>query len=571
MMNPFSVFLDAGHGGKESPGATFRGIRECDVTLDVALRVKRIVAECTSENPNLILSLTRDRDKFVGLNERAEIANVAGADYFLSLHCCPKDTAVTMADGTVEKIQDVAVGDYVMDSTGMPSRVKKVFKRSVSEKIKCFSVYKSTRELLLTNEHPVLINSGKSIRYVKAKDVLIGHQLCIPILGFNSPLRRLDVLSCFESPYYYDIEDNTIRAKRSLFIKKATTKPFARFLDLNEDFLWMLGLFAADGACEIKHYSSVRFGLNASKDTWKIEKLVRILAELGLNPKVRIERGCSQVCVVSNILANIVKHLVPGDCYTKKLNQILMFLSPSKQRHILDGWIDGDGCYYKDTFKADSVSINLASQMFHLAMRCGLHPSIARQKATSGYGTKVEFNNRITFSANDKNWLPPKGNVFFSERPSQICPNIRKISDVDYSGDVFNLETETGSYVANNFAVHNCNADQDDDTDPSKEAKGEEVWYAKGSKMGLACALVLVDFIDEIFPTKCRGAKAGDFTVLTATHMPANLVEMGFIDAVSENEGFRDPLQLEKIANTIAMGLFYIQGAWEKLKVNTGG
>jgi N-acetylmuramoyl-L-alanine amidase len=201
-MNPFSVVCDPGHGGKESPGATFHGLRECDVTLDVALRVKRIVSECTSENPNLILSLTRDRDKFVGLNERAQTANVAGADYFLSLH---------------------------------------------------------------------------------------------------------------------------------------------------------------------------------------------------------------------------------------------------------------------------------------------------------------------------------------------------------------------------------CNADQDDDTDPSKEAKGEEVWYAKGSKMGLACALVLVDFIDETFPTKCRGAKGGDFTVLTATHMPANLVEMGFIDAISENEGFMDPLQLEKIANTIAMSLFYIQGAWEKLKANSGG
>ncbi len=77
------IVIDPGHGGKD-PGAIGRyGTREKTINLAVAKRLKRIL----EKDLHARVILTRDRDKFVPLRERAEIANRAGADLFISLHC----------------------------------------------------------------------------------------------------------------------------------------------------------------------------------------------------------------------------------------------------------------------------------------------------------------------------------------------------------------------------------------------------------------------------------------------------------------------------------------------------
>ena len=76
------VVIDAGHGGKD-PGATGPGgLREKDVVLDIAKRLGKILRE----NKGLEVIYTRDKDLFVPLNERTEIANSNGADLFISIH-----------------------------------------------------------------------------------------------------------------------------------------------------------------------------------------------------------------------------------------------------------------------------------------------------------------------------------------------------------------------------------------------------------------------------------------------------------------------------------------------------
>lgn len=80
----FTVVIDAGHGGKD-PGALSanKKIREKDITLKVALMVGEAIAKIHSEVKVLY---TRKTDVFVGLNDRARIANRAEADLFISIH-----------------------------------------------------------------------------------------------------------------------------------------------------------------------------------------------------------------------------------------------------------------------------------------------------------------------------------------------------------------------------------------------------------------------------------------------------------------------------------------------------
>ena len=77
-----TVVLDAGHGGADG-GAVGSFLKEKDVTLDIALRVKRLL---NMVMPNVRVVLTRDNDAFVSLEQRVNIANNAQGDIFLSLH-----------------------------------------------------------------------------------------------------------------------------------------------------------------------------------------------------------------------------------------------------------------------------------------------------------------------------------------------------------------------------------------------------------------------------------------------------------------------------------------------------
>ena len=78
------VVLDPGHGGAyPHDGAHGRGgLVEKDVALAVALRTKEAM-----EETGVTVVLTREGDADLPLARRAQIANEAGADLFLSIHC----------------------------------------------------------------------------------------------------------------------------------------------------------------------------------------------------------------------------------------------------------------------------------------------------------------------------------------------------------------------------------------------------------------------------------------------------------------------------------------------------
>lgn len=82
--NDFTVVIDAGHGGKDPGAVSANGkVYEKDVTLKVALMVGESIAK---NHPGVKVLYTRKTDVFVGLNDRARMANKADADLFISIH-----------------------------------------------------------------------------------------------------------------------------------------------------------------------------------------------------------------------------------------------------------------------------------------------------------------------------------------------------------------------------------------------------------------------------------------------------------------------------------------------------
>ena len=75
------IVIDPGHGGEEPGAVSTSGVAEKEITLDIALRLRRLMEEAS-----LDVLLTRYDDRAVPLSERATFANAHGGDIFVSIH-----------------------------------------------------------------------------------------------------------------------------------------------------------------------------------------------------------------------------------------------------------------------------------------------------------------------------------------------------------------------------------------------------------------------------------------------------------------------------------------------------
>ena len=77
---PYSIMLDAGHGGRD-PGAVYKERKEKDDTLRLTLAVGEIL-----EAHGLDVQYTRTTDVYESPYQKAMEANNAGVDFFVSIH-----------------------------------------------------------------------------------------------------------------------------------------------------------------------------------------------------------------------------------------------------------------------------------------------------------------------------------------------------------------------------------------------------------------------------------------------------------------------------------------------------
>ncbi len=82
-----TIVIDAGHGGHDPGAIGPSGLKEKNVTLRIARKLRqRLVEEGKSFGIENVY-LTRDGDRFIPLEERTAIARKRRADIFISIHC----------------------------------------------------------------------------------------------------------------------------------------------------------------------------------------------------------------------------------------------------------------------------------------------------------------------------------------------------------------------------------------------------------------------------------------------------------------------------------------------------
>lgn len=100
---PYSIMLDAGHGGRD-PGAVYQGRQEKDDNLRLVLAIGEIL-----QNRGIDVEYTRTTDVYETPFQKATEANNAGVDFFVSIHrnSFPTDNEVMGVESLVYNLSGI--------------------------------------------------------------------------------------------------------------------------------------------------------------------------------------------------------------------------------------------------------------------------------------------------------------------------------------------------------------------------------------------------------------------------------------------------------------------------------
>jgi N-acetylmuramoyl-L-alanine amidase len=147
---------------------------------------------------------------------------------------------------------------------------------------------------------------------------------------------------------------------------------------------------------------------------------------------------------------------------------------------------------------------------------------------------------------------------------------------LEAAGYAVGMSRDSSTYVSPGARARAANADPDVflflslhcNAAMNQEANGIEAFTSHGQTKADDYAEAILNTLMSAFPTKRLRAdyrdgdadKEGNFTVLTATRMPAVLIEMGFITNAEERAWLQEPDTQTRLAMAIATGVSIVEG-----------
>ena len=353
-------------------------------------------------------------------------------------------------------VEDVVVGDKVLTREGVYCSVKATMKNSFKDKLVRLSISGEAEDLIVTNNHPILVASTKFKTHYLRKSAL------------NSvKYRRADSL--------------TDKYQFAFLPKRKNLKP----IEYEEDMLYLLGWIMSDGHINFK---TKKIRITLSKNQYEIGlKLCKIINRYRekenyyFNKCYRLSRPIDakikdygtfyRVEVTSHKIQDIAIKMgyKPGE---KKLSE--EFYNSSNLMPFIVGYFEGDGSqnfskvqgYDRCNITLSTIYKELLQQVRQILIDNGIYSSISYTKKTDQLRLNISTNyidHFLSFYKSLKfskcNMCLQKNLVYETEEGFYTPIKIKEIIACDKGIEVYNFEVDTNhNYIANNIVTHNCMA-----------------------------------------------------------------------------------------------------------------
>jgi len=329
------------------------------------------------------------------------------------------------------KIKDLKIGDKVESRINNWQKVQIPFERNYSGEMITINAL-GTLPFSLTPEHRVLVSERK---------------------WQDTPRNNRKYI--YSNPKF--IEANKLTRNHALVFPKLKGESN----DYSPQFMWFLGLYLAEG-CISRNQVILYLGKHEIE---LIERLCITIEDLfSKKPSVKEIKTCMRISFshkISSFLKNFGTKAI-----NKHITKPFFMQSEELLEDLIRGFIDGDGCIMKNCVQLTTSSKRLALDFQKLLTRLNVFGRLYVDKREGEWeiqGRKVHVNDlyniHITrpdiFRFGKFEKKSKKFNMYHKTRDYFYLP-IKKLEKTDYTGKVYNIETEDKEYEVNNVIVHNC-------------------------------------------------------------------------------------------------------------------
>lgn len=380
--------------------------------------------------------------------------------------CFPAGTPVLMSDGIEKPIDQIKSGESVISHTGQVRKVLRTGKRQYSGEMYSLKCRGWPFKLKMTAEHPVATVSCPRgiVTWTKAEDLNRKKRVLMPYFQGEQKLQVVDISD-------YTSKEDVVRVYKEPtlgidFVRsKFGRNKLPRFIDVDERFCRLIGLYLAEGSCEDNR---VTFTFAAEEELLALEVVETVAILFGLKSSNGIDKKRAtvrRVRICDNTFAQFMSNFCPGHALTKRVPEVVFKTSKSAKLALIRGWLDGDGHIARResrlTVMGISSSPGLNRDMHRLSLMCGIKPSSTIRKQAKHQNAPAMVLEYSGYEASGISGLDYFGREndtrYYKRTDLGFACQISDISHEHADCEVFNLEVEEDhSYVANGIAVHNC-------------------------------------------------------------------------------------------------------------------
>ncbi len=367
-------------------------------------------------------------------------------------------TKVLMADGSEKNIEDIQIGELVVNHKNETARVTNVIKKKFTGNLVTIKVKGWHRTLTATETHTGLHlpYEGYRFKYQGFEAKKFGEYEVGDYVHLSFGLNTNDC-------YILDIKDHVKDCKYDdKFVWKNNSKKIHRYIAVDSTFARFIGLYLAEGGCD---GNRVDLSFNSNEVILHEETQEYIKSIFGLDSSLlHPKESCTVVRCNSVVVSEFIKSLIPGDLYNKSIPKYFFRCSKTIKLSLLRGWLDGDGYISKKYNRLIGVSSSkqLISDIARLSLSCNINPrTLIRKKANHQRvpALQVDIYSNDCSTVYDKWQEKQKSKILkISKTPYGFA---RKIKNIDYEyvvdREVYCITTE-GEYtiVTNGIAQSNC-------------------------------------------------------------------------------------------------------------------
>jgi Fe-S cluster assembly protein SufB len=384
----------------------------------------------------------------MGQFERTLIIADEGAYVHYVEGCLPAGELVTMADGNLQPIESIRVGDFVTGHDGKPHRVNSIQVRDLNGELFTFTPMSPANAFSVTAEHPLLVVPREEVRTARKERN-----------GWKSEVNTAK-LRCAE-PRWIAAKD----VAEGDFLVYPKPKPLPHRTVLPLEFARLAGYYLAEGHATLTNgCESLIFSFHSEEFDYveEVRQACKSLYETVGSVLIEEHKHSARVTVYTKAGYAAMRDNVGVGSANKRLSDLLMRQDETFLRELVDAYVNGDGnvtrrggALWK---RAHTTSRIWAFQLQSILARLG-HYATVELRRPGGPGV-IQGRNIVRKDIYQVQWTEGgHGPKQARDCGDYFAVPIRKRAVREAHEPVFNLDVEDpDSYLAYGFAVHNCTA-----------------------------------------------------------------------------------------------------------------